>query len=168
MPQQRFLSCSAVCIFLVTSLFVSSATAQVPDELEHWLGPQNWRRDVDGPVLSLGKMGEFDDTHIFAPMVAADDGQYLLWYCGSQGFAHDLSPMRTPDERVFGLGLATSADGMRFEKHPGGAVYALDEDRLSTDAPEGAHRGIHPARDELLGAGEDFLGKRAVHAVVLN
>jgi hypothetical protein len=126
-----------VACTLLTPLGGSTALAddQAPEQLKPWLQPQTWQRDADGPVLSLGKPGDFDDTHIFAPMVATDDGRFLLWYCGSQGFAHDLSPTRTRDERVFKLGLATSADGVRVAKHPGGPVYALDEERLSVLTP---------------------------------
>ncbi len=113
----------------------SSATAQTPVELQRWLGPQHWERDVDGPILSLGEPGEFDDTHIFAPMVATDSGRFLLWYCGSQGFAHDLAKQRTVDERVFQLGLATSDDGKQFERHAKRPVCVLDEERLSILTP---------------------------------
>jgi predicted GH43/DUF377 family glycosyl hydrolase len=120
---------------LLVGICVSPAAAEVPRQLEHWLGPQTWRRDVDGPILSLGRAGQFDDTHIFAPMVARDKGQFLLWYCGSQGFAHDLSKKRTVDERVFQLGLATSKDGKHFERHPGGAVYALNGGKHSVLTP---------------------------------
>jgi predicted GH43/DUF377 family glycosyl hydrolase len=90
---------------------------------------------VEGPIVSLGKPGDFDDTHIFAPTVALDGGRFMLWYCGSQGMAHDLAPKRVPDERVFKLGLAASNDGKNFEKHPAGPVFALDEDRLSLTTP---------------------------------
>jgi hypothetical protein len=116
-------------------LVLASASAQTPRAVERWLGPQDWQRDADGPILSLGAHGDFDDTHIFAPMAAIDRGRFLLWYCGSQGFAHDLSKTRTVDERVYKLGLATSMDGKRFEKHPKGPVFSLDEARLSILTP---------------------------------
>ncbi len=99
-----------------------------------WLTDQTWKRDVDGPVLSLGSPGEFDDTHIFAPTGAKENVKYLMWYCGSQGFAHDLSPTRTRDERVFCLGLATSDDGRQFVRHPG-PVLQLATPRLSILTP---------------------------------
>ena len=113
----------------------TSAAEQIPRELKRWLLPQEWQRDAEGPVLSLGKPGQFDDTHIFAPTVARDNGQFLLWYCGSQGFAHDLAKTRTVDERVFKLGLATSKDGKRFAKRPEGAVFALDDEKRSVLTP---------------------------------
>ncbi len=135
MPSRHSLFLAISVLLLAPCETVSSAVAEVPDKLKRWLGPQNWRRDSDGPILSLGKSGRFDDTHIFAPMVARDKDQFLLWYCGSQGFAHDLAKKRTVDERVFKLGLATSKDGKRFERHPGGPVFALDEDKRSVLTP---------------------------------
>lgn len=121
----------SIAILLVLS---SSAVGATPPELLPWLAPQQWRRDVDGPVLSLGKPGEFDDTHIFAPTVARENGKYLMWYCGSQGFAHDLAPTRSRDERIFRLGLATSDDGRHFIRHPG-PVLELTTPRLSILTP---------------------------------
>lgn len=116
-------------------LVTGTVTAQVPEKLQKWLGPQTWTRDVEGPILSLGKAGEFDDTHIFAPMVVRDEKQFRLYYCGSQGFAHDLAPKRMPDERVFQLGLATSPDGKSFERHKDSPVFALDDPKRSVLTP---------------------------------
>lgn len=112
------------------------AADEVPAELERWLQPQQWQRDVDGPILSLGKEGEFDDTHIFAPTAALDNkGQVYLWYCGSTGFAWDLAPMRQPDERMYKVGLATSSDGKTFEKNPAGAVFEWGDGKRSIITP---------------------------------
>ena len=119
----------------VPHVFVSTVAAQAPSELKRWLQPQNWQRDRDRPVLSLGKPGDFDDTHIFAPAVARDGDRFLLWYCGSQGFAHDLAKQRTVDERVFKLGLATSSDGKQFAREPSRPVFWLDDVRRSVLTP---------------------------------
>lgn len=135
MQSRWFPLLTILAVLPVPYLVVASASGQTPREVERWLRPQQWQRDVDAPVLSLGSQGDFDDTHIFAPMVATDGGRFLLWYCGSQGFAHDLSKTRTVDERVYKLGLGTSTDGKRFEKHPEGPVFSLDEDRLSILTP---------------------------------
>jgi len=126
---------AACCILIAWGFRCPSAAGQVPEQLERWLGPQTWERDTDGPVLSLGESGQFDDTHIFAPTVARDGDRFLLWYCGSRGFAHDLSVERTADERVFRLGLAVSPDGKRFEKHADGPVLALKDERRSVLTP---------------------------------
>ena len=134
--KSRQLATLAVYAFLAgASVFSAPASADVPRDLERWLGPQVWERDVDGPILSLGEAGDFDDTHIFAPMVARDEDRFLLWYCGSRGFAHDLAKQRTADERVFKLGLATSEDGKHFQRHAAGPVFALDDPRRSVLTP---------------------------------
>jgi hypothetical protein len=124
---------SAYVIVLVASRLASGD--EVPAELQRWFGQQDWQRDKDGPVLSLGKPGDFDDTHLFAPTVAFKDGKYWMWYCGSRGNAHDLAPQRVPDERVFKLGLATSIDGKTFFKHASNPVFSLPEEKLSLTTP---------------------------------
>lgn len=122
-------------ILLATLLSGVEVRAEAPPSLSRWLGPQEWKRDTDGPVLSLGEQGEFDDTHMFGAMVAKEGDKYLMWYCGSTGFAHDLAPKRMPDERVFKMGLATSNDGKHFEKHPENPVFGLNEGTRSVLTP---------------------------------
>ena len=98
-----------------------------PVSLQRWLNqPQSWLRDTAGPVVSLGKSGQFDDTHLFAPSVAYHDSHFLLWYCGSRG---------TVAERVFDLGLATSSDGRSFAKHGDGPVFRFGDGRHSILTP---------------------------------
>ncbi len=98
-----------------------------PPDLRDWLeSPQHWRRDTDGPILSLGKAGEFDDTHIFAPLVAAENGVFRLWYCGSTA---------SVAERVFQLGLAKSRDGKTFQKAQTNSVYAFGDGKHSILTP---------------------------------
>src|SRR5262245_38656152 len=105
----------------------SSAVAQFTDaELALWLQPQEWIRDTEGPLLSLGEKGAFDDQHIFAPCVARHNNQFWLWYCGSQG---------TVADRVFGLGLATSADGRSFQRHTANPIFAVEDKRHSILTP---------------------------------
>lgn len=111
--------------FLVSCLNVSHAQendAPVPPKLKPWLQPQEWTREIDGPIISLGKAGEFDDTHIFAPCVAKLKDTYYLWYSGSTG---------TVAERVFHLGLATSNDGVQFEKHSDNPIFRFGDDKHS-------------------------------------
>jgi predicted GH43/DUF377 family glycosyl hydrolase len=97
-----------------------------PDRVAKWLGEQNWVRDSELPVVSLGAAGDFDDTHIFAPCVAKENGGYRLWYCGSRG---------SVAERVFRLGLATSDDGVRFEKFGGSPVFGFGDGQHSVLTP---------------------------------
>ncbi|MEO2048759.1 MAG: hypothetical protein ABGX16_19560 [Pirellulales bacterium] len=107
--------------------FTSFAYADQPSELRPWLdSSQSWKRDTDGPIISLGKPGNFDDRHLFAPMVAYENGRYQLWYCGSTGVVAN---------RVFGMGLATSPDGKQFHKHPMNPVYRLVDNKHSILTP---------------------------------
>ena len=101
-----------------------------------WLDPQPWERDIDAPCLSLGAAGQFDDTHIFAPCVALENGRYYMWYSGSRGEV---------DLRVFALGLATSDDGLHFTRHPASPVCTLDDRPLHPHPHPGAPPGRLPA-----------------------
>ncbi len=115
------------CGALVVAGAPTRVAGEVPAELRPWLeSPQDWKRDTDGPIVSLGEEGTFDDTHIFAPMVAHDQGGYRLWYCGSSGRVAN---------RVFDLGLATSSDGRSFEKHEENPVYRFGDNKHSILTP---------------------------------
>ncbi len=113
---------------LLVLLFASPlAQAQVPRELLPWLeSPQAWQRDTNGPVLSLGKKGQFDDDHIFAPMVALENGRFTLWHCGSTG---------TVAERVFQLGMSLSSDGRNFTRDSRSPVFRFGKDLQSVLTP---------------------------------
>ena len=91
-----------------------------------WMGPQEWTKETDGPVLALGDTGAFDDMHIFAPCVAYEDGAFFMLYPGSQGAV---------GERVFRLGLATSKDGVHFEKSPLSPVFEYGDGGHSVLTP---------------------------------
>ena len=98
-----------------------------PPGLQSWLEtPQEWRRDTDGPVLSLGAAGAFDDTHLFAPTAARHGDGFRLWYCGSSGAV---------DGRLFRLGLAESRDGRTFQKSPRNPVFAFGDGERSVVTP---------------------------------
>jgi predicted GH43/DUF377 family glycosyl hydrolase len=96
-------------LLCLVGAFGSLAIAAPPDELARWLErEQSWERDTSGPIVSLGPKGAFDDTHIFAPLVALENNRYQLWYCGSTS---------SVAERVFHMGLATSDNGRQFVRH---------------------------------------------------
>jgi hypothetical protein len=119
----RRLICTLTLLLGVTS----AHAGDVPDSVRRWLGPQNWIKDTQGPILSLGSAGQFDDTHIFAPAVTQDEsGQYLMWYPGSQG---------KPGSRWFRVGLATSRDGKEFQKSPSNPVLGFEEEWRSVLTP---------------------------------
>ncbi len=106
---------------LVLSLLLVSEVSQASDFIH-----PTWVRDSTGPVLSLGNLGEFDDQHLFAPTVIRMNGEFWMYYCGSRGeVAH----------RVFSLGLATSLDGIHFNKHPDSPVFGFDDNRHSILTP---------------------------------
>ena len=54
------------------------------DWADRWLQVQPWRRD-EGPCISLGEAGAFDDTHVFCPAVIEEDGRR---YSGAQVLRH--------------------------------------------------------------------------------
>ena len=104
-----------------------TAVAEPPRELTSWLGEeQNWQRDTDGPIISLGEPGSFDDTHVFAPAVSYESRRFQLWYCGSTGRVA---------ERVFHLGLANSKDGRVFERQSREPVYSFGNSKHSVLTP---------------------------------
>lgn len=110
----------------------SPPSSRTLPELAKWFGPQNWQRDAKGPIVSLGKEGEFDDQHIFAPTGIEEQGKFQLWYSGSRG---------TPGNRVFRLGLATSDDGRKFEKSPANPVFEFGDGKHSVLTPALLRRG---------------------------
>lgn len=116
-----------ILLSMVTAMSSSSRAADFAVASGRWLSAdQQWVRDVDGPVIALGEAGQFDDTHIFAPVVAHEHERYLLWYCGSTGRVA---------ERVFHLGLATSGDGRTFVKHANNPVYRFGDAKHSVLTP---------------------------------
>lgn len=116
-------------LFVVVWSFVWAipTLAETPSTpIERWLSPQEWTRDIDKPMISLGAAGEFDDMHLFGPTAVHEDGRFLLWYCGSRG---------TVAERVLRLGLASSADGRHFSKDSANPVFNFGDQRHSVMTP---------------------------------
>ena len=115
-------------LLVILGLAGSQAVAEAakpppPEQVTRWLKEtQRWTRDKPEPIVSLGKPGEFDDTHIFAPGVGYDRGQYLLFYCGSRGAVA---------ERVFRMGLAQSPDGLHFHRHSRRPVFEFGDGKHS-------------------------------------
>lgn len=94
--------------------------------------PQNWQRDGEGPCIALGEAGAFDDMHVHAPCVAYENGVYRMWYCGARGEVKN---------RVFRMGLATSRDGIHFDRHPASPVFEFGEGTRSILTPTLLHDG---------------------------
>ncbi len=72
----------------------------------------NWTKYSGNPVLRVGDSGEWDESNIYSPSVVFDGQSFKMWYNGS-------SPKFTAAS-----GLATSADGIHWEKHPENPVLA--------------------------------------------
>src|SRR5215470_17297122 len=120
---------AAVGIFLLG--FIPGAA---DDKLDPWLKPHDWKRDSDKPALGLGEKGKFDDQHIFAPHVIRQDGEFWMYYSGSQrcvdagtykGKAKDPDHPEKSDQRLFKLGLAKSKDGVHFTRHSVDPVFSF-------------------------------------------
>jgi hypothetical protein len=74
----------------------------------------NWIKYEQNPIINLGSSGEWDDTNIYSGPVLYDSSGFKMWYTGYSG---DI-------ERI---GLATSEDGMHWEKYAGNPVLDIGE-----------------------------------------
>jgi hypothetical protein len=72
----------------------------------------NWTPYASNPVLDLGSPGEWDDTHLEAPFVINEDGNFEMWYMGCDGEACRV-------------GYATSPDGIAWTKYSGNPVIDI-------------------------------------------
>jgi predicted GH43/DUF377 family glycosyl hydrolase len=126
------LSSAPLAMLLVVSIASTAHCSDPPAQLARWLQPQTWQKDIEGPVVSLGGAGEFDDMHIFAPAVAIENGRYTLYYSGSRG---------RPNQRVFRLGLAVGSDGRHFEKHRHNPILEFSDGSRSVLTPALLRRG---------------------------
>jgi len=124
--QRISVTCAVLAVLALNSTHHSRVAGdeadRIPEKIQGWLQPQNWQRDTVGPVLQLGNIGDFDDTHMFGPCVARLDDAWYLWYSGS---SHSVA------NRVFHLGLATSPDGRQFEKHQSSPVFQFGDGQHS-------------------------------------
>ncbi|HVJ81177.1 MAG TPA: DUF6624 domain-containing protein, partial [Planctomycetia bacterium] len=124
----------------MSALLAATAAARAGADdpaLAKWLAPQEWKREGEGPALSLGEKGKFDDQHVFAPHVVMIDGEYWMYYCGSQrcvdagtykGKVKDPKRPERSDQRLFKLGLAKSKDGVHFTRHSTDPVFSFGDD----------------------------------------
>ena len=79
-----------------------------------------WIKHHANPLLDRGLPGEFDHFNIHAPMIADHADQYWMFYSGG--------PCGPPDHQYikYQLSLATSRDGISFDKH-GHPILPLSE-----------------------------------------
>lgn len=71
----------------------------------------NWTKYASNPVLGIGANGAWDDLHVTHLSVQNVSGKYQGWYGGNNGFN-------------WGIGYATSSDGLAWTKHAGNPVMA--------------------------------------------
>lgn len=137
----RRLAVVIVSLLMLTLMTEVTHSAEAEDAKaatsERWLKLQEWRRGSETPALSLGEKGRFDDQHIFAPHVIQMDGEFWMYYSGSQrcvdagtykGVAKDPKQPEKSDQRLFKLGLARSKDGVHFERHSPEPVFSFGDD----------------------------------------
>ena len=73
---------------------------------------QTWYTYSKNPVLKFGSPGDFDDTFLLAASVICKDSLLMMYYTGS----------RANGNRA--IGLATSKDGIQWQKCPENPVVA--------------------------------------------
>ena len=73
----------------------------------------SWSRPYTDPVLSPGPIGTWDDLSVHPGAIIYDNGQYKMFY---DGWSDTNGPWH--------IGLATSSDGINWEKYPEPVLYA--------------------------------------------
>ena len=72
----------------------------------------SWQRHAENPLLRHGNAGEWDERWIESPCVVQTDSLYYMWYNGVDA------------EWKIHVGLATSADGVHWQKHAQNPVFS--------------------------------------------
>jgi predicted GH43/DUF377 family glycosyl hydrolase len=73
-----------------------------------------WKRHSDDPIMPLGPAGSWDVEAACVPMVIRVNGLWRMWYTASSNRKENI-----------GIAYATSADGLKWEKHKGGYVLPV-------------------------------------------
>ena len=68
------------------------------------------------PVLDFGAAGEFDDAGLAHPFVLRVGDSYMMWYGGIDGRTGKEVGVDPPHVRVEQIGLATSLDGVHWQR----------------------------------------------------
>ncbi|MCP2604900.1 hypothetical protein NLC29_01925 [Candidatus Aminicenantes bacterium AH-873-B07] len=77
----------------------------------------HWKRYSKNPVLKIGPPGSWDDSILICQSIIFDKDEniYKMWYVGGNS------------KGVFGIGYATSYDGIHWTKYPGNPVLKVTE-----------------------------------------
>lgn len=108
----------------------ASVRHAVSDDLEHW--------EPVGTALAAGPAGDWDDRCIWTGSILAHGGRFLFLYTGRERGA----------SLVQRIGLATSTDLYRWERHPRNPV--LEPDPLSYEVPRRPWLPVADWRDPFL------------------
>jgi predicted GH43/DUF377 family glycosyl hydrolase len=71
---------------------------------------KNWSKHPDNPVLDVGAAGAWDEQEVSCPHVIMDGTTYKMWYTGKD------------NDGNYGLGYATSSNGIVWTKYSGNPV----------------------------------------------
>jgi sucrose-6-phosphate hydrolase SacC (GH32 family) len=104
-------------------VFYSRAPVDEMDEIHLAVSADGKRFEVSSlgrPLIPLGDAGAWDSYKVGRPSVLHESGGFRMWYDGTNSDPVDRAkPAERPRRCV---GLATSADGVRWEKYAGNPV----------------------------------------------
>ena len=81
----------------------------------------HWKIVKNDPVLTPGSRGTWDEYQVSKPCVFQKDNEYQMWYLGE---------LMHRDSLVQGIGMATSPDGIAWQKKQNNPVFSLDSYKL--------------------------------------
>ncbi len=121
----------------LTSLTCPRGSADCDDDLMMYSPPQdacdelrrdNWTKFENNPVFNKGEEGEWDENGVTCFVVRHFPWEYMMWYSVGGG------------GHFRGFGLATSEDGIEWERHDDNPVMAPDSG-VTVWGPEVLHDG---------------------------
>ncbi len=111
-PLRHNLTCLLI-LPLLCLILAGRALAGSPEGPPPPLPSVRWVKHSGNPVLDVGPAGSWDAAAVGLPSVLAVDGGYMMWYSGGGAASERLR-----------IGLATSSDGLGWQKSPNGPVLA--------------------------------------------
>jgi hypothetical protein len=117
--------CSGAEVFKVGSTYYMYVGCQEQNAGSWYLGLASstdggvWTKHASSPALSKGSPGSWDDTYVIGSHIAVKNGIYYMFYAGNGGAGNEV-------------GLATSQDGVHWEKSGGNPVIRNDAMGVNT------------------------------------